>query len=127
MQKKSRSFNFLIELLIVIVFFTISSIVCVNIFYQADLRSKKANNITDASLEMENIIESLKKDDDILDDGKMVDGKIIFDHGNYKIDIEQIAEIESHKGRYLVYELIAYDNNGERLLDINTTCMAGDK
>ncbi len=126
MGKKSRSFNFLIELLIVIVFFTISAIVCVNIFYQADQKSTLAANMTDATLNVENIVESLKVDDKILAKAETIDQGFVFVYEKYKIIIVEKAEMASTKGKYLTYVISAYDNDEQQLLSIETTCFRGD-
>lgn len=126
MGKKSRSFNFLIELLIVIVFFTISAIVCVNIFYQADRKSSLAANTTDAALSVENIVESLKIDDKVLADAKATAQGYEFIYERYKIVIIKNDEIDSPKGKYLIYEISAYDNDEQQLLSIETTCFRGE-
>lgn len=126
MGKKSRSFNFLIELLIVIVFFTISAIVCVNIFYQADRKSTLAANMTDATLNVENIVESLKVDDKILAKAETIDQGFVFVYDKYKIIIVEKAEMASTKGKYLTYVISAYDNDEQQLLSIETTCFRGE-
>ena len=126
MGKKSRSFNFLIELLIVIVFFTISAIVCVNIFYQADRKSALATNITDATLNVENIIESLKVDDEILAKSEESAHGHVIAYEKYKIVIVKKDEMVSSKGKYLTYEISAYDNDEQQLLCVETTCFRGE-
>ena len=126
MGKKSRSFNFLIELLIVIVFFTISAIVCVNIFYQSDCKSSLAANTTDAALNVENIVESLKMDDKVLKEAEATAQGYEFIYEQYRIVIVKNDEIDSPKGKYLIYEISAYDNDDQQLLSIETTCFRGD-
>ncbi|MCI5773389.1 MAG: hypothetical protein MR210_02400 [Erysipelotrichaceae bacterium] len=126
MGKKSRSFNFLIELLIVIVFFTITAIVCVNIFYHANHKSKMAMLITDASLTVENIVESLKLDDEILNQADNKENVYTLSYEGYEVRVEQIDEIASFKGRYIVYEVTAYADDQE-LISLETTSFRGER
>lgn len=113
-MKKSRSFNFLIELLIVIVFFTISVIICVNIFYQAKIKSELAKNISDATLSVQNLVEYLKVNN--------------LDNNNYKYDEYEINIIKKEElfNKYIVYEIKAVDNNGRELLKVETTVDKGE-
>lgn len=124
MEKKSRSFNFLIELLIVIVFFTISVIVCVNVFYQAKGKSALATNISEASLGVLNVVEGLKVDDSILDSARYENGLYVLECDDYNVYIELISSIDTGDERYVTYEIWASDDNHE-LIRLETTCISG--
>lgn len=62
-EKKSRSFNFLIEMLITVVFFTFASIICVQLFVSGQKRSQLSREITQAVLKTESMAEKLRNDD----------------------------------------------------------------
>lgn len=121
MEKKSRSFNFLIELLIVIVFFTISAIVCVNVFYQAKSKSVLASNISKATLEVQNIAEGLKVDDKILNNFEYESGVYTLKYDEYSV---YISKVDSEDLPYVTYEIWASDDNQE-LIRLETTCISG--
>lgn len=59
-EKKSRSIHFLLELLISLVFFAFSMIVCVQLFVKADQQNDYATELNRALLKSENIAEQLK-------------------------------------------------------------------
>ncbi len=59
-MKKTRSFNFLIELLISSLFFAFSSIICVQLFVYAHQKNELALDITKATVVAENYCEQLK-------------------------------------------------------------------
>ena len=58
--KKSRSFLFLIEMLIVTVFFSLSSIVCVQLFVKAKSYNQQAIDLNNATMMMQSTVESLR-------------------------------------------------------------------
>lgn len=57
---RNKSFHFLLELLIVIVMFTICSIVFVMLFASASLMNKEANMKYEASLKVNSIVEEIR-------------------------------------------------------------------
>lgn len=61
-EKKSRSFNFLIEMLITVIFFTLSSIICVQLFVSGQKRSQLSSDMTQAVIETESMAEKLRSD-----------------------------------------------------------------
>ena len=62
-MKKSGMYNFLIELLIVIVFFALSMIVVVNIFNKGDILGDKAKVLNEAHSTYISVIEKMKEYD----------------------------------------------------------------
>ena len=62
-MKKSGMYNFLIELLIVIVFFALSMIVVVNIFNKGDVLGDKAKVLNEAHSTYISVIEKMKEYD----------------------------------------------------------------
>ncbi len=59
-EKKSRSFNFLIELLISCLFFALASILCVQLFVKGKERGELAQAISTAALEAQSVAEQLR-------------------------------------------------------------------
>lgn len=59
-MRKSHSFNFLLELLVVIVFFTLCSIVTVSMFAKASSMNTEATLKSETSIQVQNIVEELK-------------------------------------------------------------------
>ncbi len=59
-EKKSRSMNFLVEMLIVLLFFSLSMIVCVQLFLGASQRSELASDLSVSTLIGESVAEQLK-------------------------------------------------------------------
>ena len=59
-MKKSGMYNFLIELLIVIVFFALSMIVVVNIFNKGDVLGDKTRVLNEAHITYISVIEKMK-------------------------------------------------------------------
>ena len=62
-HKTSRSGLFLLELMIVILFFAVTSAVCVNLFVQAHLTSTAGGELTAATREVQSAAEWLKAAD----------------------------------------------------------------
>ncbi len=79
-MKNTHSFNFLLELIIVILFFTISSIVFVGLFAKAYQMNEEANIKADASYELQNLAEEFKMTGVI--------SETTLESDAYKIDIE---------------------------------------
>ena len=81
-HKTSRSGLFLLELMIVILFFAVTSAVCVNLFVQAHLTSTAGGELTAATREVQSAAEWLKAADGDLEklaaqlDAKAADGRL---------------------------------------------------
>lgn len=60
MMKNTHSFNFLLEILISIIFFTICSMVFVGLFYLSNKMNKEALIKSECLIEVQNIIEKYK-------------------------------------------------------------------
>ncbi len=69
-MKNTHSFNFLLEILISIIFFTICSMVFVGLFYLSNKMNKKALIKSECLIEVENIVEEYKNNGscDLYDD-----------------------------------------------------------
>lgn len=59
-MKNTHSFNFLLELIIVILFFTCSSIVFVGLFAKAYQMNEEARIKSEVSMEVQNLVEEFK-------------------------------------------------------------------
>lgn len=59
-MKNTHSFNFLLEILISIIFFTICSMVFVGLFYLSNKMNKEALIKSECLIEVENIVEEYK-------------------------------------------------------------------
>ncbi len=59
-NKKSRSYNFLIEMLINAVFFAIAAIVCVTLFFEGNKLNNNAIEVSNGTVITRNIVEQLK-------------------------------------------------------------------
>lgn len=59
-MKNTHSFNFLLELIIVILFFTLSSIVFVGLFVKAYRMNEEARIKAEVSTEVQNLVEEFK-------------------------------------------------------------------
>lgn len=59
-EKKSRSMNFLVEMLIVLLFFSLSMLICVQLFVGASQRSELASDYSSSMLIAESVAEKLK-------------------------------------------------------------------
>lgn len=62
-QRTSRSGLFLLELMIVILFFAVTSAICMNLFVQAHLTSTAGSNLTAAVREVQSVAELFKASD----------------------------------------------------------------
>ncbi|MDD3193198.1 MAG: hypothetical protein PHE47_05015 [Oscillospiraceae bacterium] len=81
-HRTSRSGLFLLELMIVILFFAVTSAVCVNLFVQAHLTSTAGSELTAATREVQSVAEMLKAADGNLEqlatqlEGESGDGRL---------------------------------------------------
>ena len=91
-MKKSGMYNFLIELLIVIVFFALSMIVVVNIFNKGDVLGDKTRVLNEAHSTYISVIEKMKEYD-----GEEVDTYLKdYDLDKYYIEVnvkDNISEV----------------------------------
>ena len=62
-QRSSRSGLFLLELMIVILFFAVTSAICMNLFVQAHLTSAAGSELTSAVREAQSVAELFKAAD----------------------------------------------------------------
>lgn len=77
-MKNTHSFNFLLELIIVIICFTFSSIVFVGLFYRSYQMNKEAGVKAKASMSMQTLAEEYKMNGEIVTD---------LDYGDYYIEV----------------------------------------
>ncbi|MCF0108833.1 MAG: hypothetical protein HUJ57_01855 [Erysipelotrichaceae bacterium] len=103
-QKKSRSFNFLVEMVISIFFFSIASIVCVQLFAQGVMRNNKAIRVTEATFIAQNAAEAIKGgyELDVVEEGYI---RTVTNEGNiYTITVsdgeETLVEMSVYGGAY---------------------------
>lgn len=59
-KRTSKSGLFLLELMIIILFFSVTSAVCANLFVQAHQISKKGSDLTNATREVQSVAERFK-------------------------------------------------------------------
>ncbi len=59
-QKKSRSYNFLIEMLISSVFFAFAAIICVSLFFEGEKINRDAVDVSNGTIVARNVAEQLK-------------------------------------------------------------------
>ncbi len=98
-MRRSKSLNFLLELLLVIVLFTFCSIVFVNLFVNASKMNKSAEVKYQASLEVESIVEQIR-----------INGTYeISDSDDYVIEVQQDGND---------YTVKASDQEGKELEEI---------
>ena len=106
-MKKSGMYNFLIELLIVIVFFALSMIVVVNIFNKGDVLGDKTRVLNEAHSTYISVIEKMKeydgeeldtylKDYDIFISTPSVIGKTGV-YENNKVTFDELEKLEFEK------------------------------
>lgn len=84
MKTKIHSFSFLMELIIVIFFFTASATVCVSFIIQAKNRQVQATEIQNSLIEAQNIIETMQAYPN--NDLKSLLGAKKIDNDTYQID-----------------------------------------
>ncbi|WP_455684085.1 type IV pilus modification PilV family protein [Thomasclavelia sp.] len=84
MKTKIHSFSFLLELIIVIFFFTASATVCVSFIIQAKNRQVQATEIQNSLIEAQNIIETMQAYPS--NDLKSLLGAKKIDNDTYQID-----------------------------------------
>lgn len=102
-QKKARMFNFLIELLISIVFFAFASIVCVQLFASGNRKNVEALELSNAMILSENVAEKMR-----VYNGEKLADYLGFDDVIYFDENYNISEIKSN--RYLQLK-VDYDIN----------------
>lgn len=98
-MRKSKSLNFLLELLLVIILFTFCSIVFVNLFVSASKMNKSTDTKYQASIEVESIAEQIRT------------------NGTYQINENESYEIEVTSDDD-TYTIIAKDNDGNVLEEV---------
>ena len=98
-MRKSKSLNFLLELLLVIILFTFCSIVFVNLFASASKMNKSTDTKYQASIEVESIAEQIRT------------------NGTYQINENESYEIEVTQDDD-DYTIIAKDNDGNVLEEV---------
>ena len=110
MNTRSKSSLFLIELVIVILVFSLSAAVCLRMFFQSRLISNESRNISQASLAVQSVADSYKgmhgdylKTTELLN-GTLVDSTITFyynevweqvssnTNASYTVVVEKISE-----------------------------------
>ena len=117
-QKKTRSFNFLVEILVSTVFFAFCSVICVNLFVYAKEIDQKSNEITYATMAVQNYIESLDSDLELLEGNETI--KILY---NDYIDI--IVTRKENKIDYDLYEVKAINKNGKNIMTLDKIVLKG--
>lgn len=107
-SKKTRMFNFLVELLLVIVIFAISSLVVVKMFYHGQKINTKNQMLNEAMFIASDIAEQMR-----LYDGQDLAQYLSYDDLDYdiKIDVNKTCD------HYCLYETkIEVSNNSEVLV-----------
>ena len=110
MEKKTRSFNFLLEMVVCLFFFTICALGSVFIFYQANALSKQAQNKTAANLLLVDTIEKLRVGKDVNDDQN--DALIL--------TVTKEQSITTAYNRYATYNIVISDSDNHVLVAQST-------
>lgn len=97
---KTKPYNFLLEMLVVIILFTFCSLIFVELFSISSNKSKEASLLSDALFEVETYASKLKNNEK-LDE--------IYTYDDYKIYIEKID---------LGYSIKAISNSDKELISI---------
>lgn len=118
-QKKTRSFNFLVEILVSAVFFSFCSIVCVNLFVYAKDVDRKAKEMTYATMAVQNYIETLDSGVDLLD-GK---DNITILYNDY---IDVIVERKQSVSSYDLYEVKVKNKKEDNIITIEKLVLKGE-
>ena len=111
-NKKTRMFNFLIELLLVIVIFAISSIVVVKMFYNGYALNKENKELNDAMFVASDIAEQMR-----LYNGESLDEYLVYQaKPEYDVTVEIAKECE----HYCLYSSnIKVKKNDKVLVEFN--------
>lgn len=108
-MKKNRMFNFLIEMLLVIVFFALSMIVVVNIFGHGNILADKTAILNKAHSTYISILEKMKEYD-----GENLDAYL----SNYDLDEYNIEVSVSGDDMYTSEVKIVYDGEVLRSIEV---------
>ena len=110
MEKKTRSFNFLLEMVVCLFFFTICALGSVLIFYQANALSDQAQDKTAANLLLVDTIEKLRIGAEVNDD----------ESDAFTISVTQEQTITTSYSRYAKYNIVISDSNDHVLAHQST-------
>jgi len=140
-DKKSRSFNFLIELLIAVLFFALASTICVELFVKAKDNNDLSNDVDNATIIAQGTIEKLKNYkgeslDELLNCTLKDDACTINYDENWKIggssyvmvikEENAITVIDNYKKKYFVVSIIK-ENTQESLIELNTVTIYSEE
>ena len=129
-EKKSRSMNFLVEMLIVLLFFSLSMLICVQLFVGASRRSELASDYSSSMLIVESVVEKLKVEglDGVQKElgGNWEENRVLVlnmnetgcvddEEGAYRLSISEIDQQISE--RMVVYDVKVIRNYDEELLN----------
>ncbi len=94
-QKKSRSFNFLLEILISSLFFAFCSIMCVELFIFAKNNNEYAQDLTMATMIMQSYVEEIRADNQIMIDDAIGQKEVIAYDDRYNVVIDVVNIIDN--------------------------------
>ena len=138
-NKRSKSSLFLMELIIVLMFFALSAAICMKVFSSAKVKTELSRDMTNASFAAESIAEAWKADKldgtdftSIYPDATEHDGVItVFYDKDWTLEEKYQgayhATIEEHADKYFIQAHVAvYDDSGALLFDM-VTAVSPDK